>query len=412
MLTLRARWVLPVAGPPLDEGWVAVEDGRIAAVGHERRSGSGDGAAADVDLGRSVLLPGLVNAHTHLELSYLAGAVPPAARFTDWIRQVMALRREQRDPGAAAILEPMRADIARLRRLGTALVGDVSNTLVSVPALADAAQPAAVFFEQVRFRSAGAETVVAAATERVAALPASGEVRVSLAPHAPYSVSPRLFQSIRRELDRDPFARTSVHLAESTEEMELLERGSGPWRSLLEELGAWDESWVPPRCGPVEYLDRMRVLDERVLVVHGVQLSRADLERLVARRTTLVTCPRSNAHVGVGSPPIEAFYRSGVAVAIGTDSRASAPDLSVWNELAEVRRHASEVPAARLIESATRIGAECLGFGAELGTIEPGKRAALVAVSVPPGVETAVAVEEYLVGGIDPDTVRWAGDID
>jgi cytosine/adenosine deaminase-related metal-dependent hydrolase len=366
----------------------------------------------DVDFGRAVLLPGLVNAHTHLELSYLAGAVAPAARFTDWIRQLMALRRMQPEPAAPAILGPMRDDIAQLRRDGTAIVGDVSNTLVSVPALAEAGQPAAVFFEQVRFRAVDAEAALSAAAGRLAGLTAPPDVRVALAPHAPYSVSPRLFQLLRHELDRDPFARTSVHVAESREEATLLERGTGAWRDLLEELRAWDPEWTPPGCSPVEYLDRMRVLGERVLAVHCVQASFADLGRIAGRRATIVTCPRSNRHVGVGSPPITEFYASGAAVAIGTDSRASAPDLSIWPELAEMRRLAPGVPASRLLESATRVGAECLGFGADFGTIEAGKRAALVAVSVPPGVETASEVEEYLVSGVETDAVRWAGDVD
>jgi cytosine/adenosine deaminase-related metal-dependent hydrolase len=407
MLTLHARWVLPMAGPALDNGWVAVAGDRIAAVGHERPHGAR--AAGDVDLGRSVLLPGLVNAHTHLELSYLAGAVAPAARFTDWIRQLMALRRNQPEPAAEAILGPMRAAIAQLRRDGTALVGDVSNTLVSVAALGKAGQPAAVFFEQVRFRAAEAEAAMAAADARLAAVATPPGVRVSLAAHAPYSVSPKLFQLIRQELERDLVARTSVHVAESREEVALVERGTGPWRDLLEEIGAWDPEWTPPGCGPIEYLDRMRVIGERTLAVHCVQATRADLERIAARRATIVTCPRSNRHVGAGEPPVEAFYASGAAVAIGTDSLASAPDLSIWPELAEMRRLAPGVPAARLLDSATRVGAECLGFGSDFGTIEPGKQAALVAVTVPPGIETAAEVEEYLVSGIDAAAIRWVG---
>jgi len=98
-------------------------------------------------------------------------------------------------------------------------------------------------------------------------------------------------------------------------------------------------------------------------------------------------------------------------VAVGTDSLASAADLSVWPELAVMRRLAPDVPAARLLESATRVGAEALGFGAELGTIEPGKRAALVAVSIPSSIYDGPAVEEHLVSGIDPADVRWAGGV-
>ena len=393
MLTLRARWVLPIAGPPLDEGWVAVADGRVAAVGRERRRSVRPGAA-DVDLGRVALLPGLVNAHTHLELSYLAGAVPPAGRFTDWIRQVMALRREQPDPAAPAIIDPMRGAISALTRQGTALVGDVSNTLVSVPALGDAGQHATVFHELIRLRAADAESVCAAARDRIAALAIPPHVRVSLAPHAPYrslrgSSRPSAGSATgtcaraRRCTSRSPPRKT-----------ELLEQGTGPWRRLLGNLGAWDDEWTAPGCGAVEYMERMGLLDDRLLAVHAVQCSPRDLGRLAARRATVVTCPRSNRHVGVGMPPLPRSMRRGSPSPSAPIVSRAQPDLSVWPELAELRRLAPEVPAGRLLESATRTGAEALGFGSEFGTIEPGKRAALVAVSIPPAAGGAAEVEE------------------
>jgi aminodeoxyfutalosine deaminase len=119
-----------------------------------------------------------------------------------------------------------------------------------------------------------------------------------------------------------------------------------------------------------------------------------------------VTCPRSNRHVGVGDPPVQSFFETGVRLAIGTDSLASAPDLGIFPELAALRRLAPTVPASRLLESATRIGAEALGFATEYGTIEPGRRADLLAIHVPAGVSD---VEEYLVGGIDPGAIQWVG---
>jgi cytosine/adenosine deaminase-related metal-dependent hydrolase len=142
-----------------------------------------------------------------------------------------------------------------------------------------------------------------------------------------------------------------------------------------------------------------------MLAVHGVQVDRADLGRLARAGATLVTCPRSNRHVGVGDPPIARFYESAVPVAIGTDSLASAPDLGVFGELAAMRALAPDVPARRLLESATLIGARALGCGARLGSLDAGKEAALIAVEVPHGVDD---VAEYLVSGIQPAQVRWA----
>lgn len=402
MVTVRARWVLPVSGPPLLDGWVAIDGGRIAAVGQERRREKRD--AADIDLGHVALMPGLVNAHTHLELSYLAGRVPASSRFTDWVRTLMGMRRQCPDPCDPRILAAAIHAIEASWQSGVAIVGDVSNTLVTVPLLNERPLAAAVFLELLRLRGADAPQVMREAADRLARAEPAAHVRISLAPHAPYSVSPQLFQSIRRALDAEPFARTSVHLGESPEEVTLLERGDGPWRDLLVKIGAWDDEWVAPQCGPVEYLDRMRWLGPRTLVVHGVQLTGADLARLASRGVTLVTCPRSNRHVGVGDPPIARFYASGVPVAVGTDSLASVPDLNLFSELAVMRQLAPDVPAASLIESATTVGARALGFEATHGSLEPGKDATLLAVRLHPRV---IDVEEHLVSGIDPADVSW-----
>jgi cytosine/adenosine deaminase-related metal-dependent hydrolase len=186
--------------------------------------------------------------------------------------------------------------------------------------------------------------------------------------------------------------------------MEFIATGRGPWRRLLEEIGAWDPKWVPPGGSPVQFLDEAGFLGPNVLAVHGVQMTLDDLGRLKARGATIVTCPRSNGHTGAGAPPIEDFYDAGVHVAIGTDSLASAPDLSVFAELATMRALAPSVSARDLLDSATRQGARALGFDADYGTIEPGKRARLIAVTVPPDVDD---VEEYLVGGVEPSQIRW-----
>jgi cytosine/adenosine deaminase-related metal-dependent hydrolase len=355
-----------------------------------------------IDLGRVALLPSLVNVHTHLELSYLRGAVAPAARFIDWIRPLMAARRDYPDPHDPRILSAAKAAIAEARAAGTGIVGEVTNTLVSAPLLREAGMPAHLFYELLGFSAPDPEGRVSAARAQLDESTAS-PLRGSLAPHAPYSVSPALFRAIRADLDRHEDVST-VHLGESGEEVEFVKRGTGPWKTLLEELGAWSADWKPPATSPVEYLEDIGFLDGRVLAVHGVQFSGEDLTRLRALNVTVASCPRSNQYVGVGSPPIEAFYAMDVAVAFGTDSLASVADLNLFAELAEARRLAPRVAAPALLESATLIGARALGFAEDYGTIEVGKRASIIAVRVPEAVED---VEEYLVGGIPPDLVAW-----
>jgi len=396
----HAAWVVPIADRPARDAWVTVDRGRIVAISKRRPS---DGAS-EIELGDAAILPGLVNAHTHLELSYLRDEVPPASEFVTWIRGVMAARRQRPDARAPEILDAVNRGIAEAAASGTAIVGDISNTLVTFDPLTRSPLAGVVFYELIRFNVADPKGFVDAASREVEALVASDRVRASLAAHAPYSVAPLVFRAIREAIDRDPFAPCSVHLSESAEEIEFIRNGGGPWRQLLEELGVWDPDWVPPGGSPVQFLDDSGFLDNRVLVVHGVQMTREDLDRLAARHSTLVTCPRSNGHTGAGAPPITDFYESGVPIAIGTDSLASCPDLNVFAELATMRALAPDVPAARLLESATLTGARALGFDAEYGTIEPGKRSRLIAVTLPDAIDD---VEEYLVGGIQPDQIRW-----
>jgi cytosine/adenosine deaminase-related metal-dependent hydrolase len=382
-----------------------VSDGRVVSVGEGRAPGP------ETDLGDVALLPGLVNAHTHLELSWMDGLVPPAASMDAWIRTLLDVRRAGPENEDGAIAAMTRA-INQMRATGTVLIGDISNTLASVPVLAAEACDAVVFHEILGFNAADPAGMVREAWKRanelVADLPAASanQLRaISVVGHAPYSTSPALFAEIAAR-HHGP-APLSVHVAESLEEIEFLRRGRGPIRAMLQTLGVWDGAWDAPRCGPIEYLKRVGYLQAGTLLVHCVHLTAAELDDVRDADAVIVTCPRSNVWVGGGVPPISRFYGAGVPVAIGTDSLASTGTLNMFDELAALRRLAPEVDAARLIESATRIGAEALGFGQHYGTISKGRRATLATVSLPPGIGArGEDVEEYLVSGVSAGAIR------
>ena len=385
--------------PPIRNGWVSVENDLVHAWGGPSASGEAS-TWLDVDLGQSAILPGLVNAHTHLELSSYSGVIPPSTSMPTWARELMQ-RVQPSDPNATqARIHAVR----EIHRSGTALVGDITNTLDSLATFDTSAVEAVVFHEFLGFDVSkdDASKIVSSLT-RLSAELLDRRVQVRAAAHAPYSVSAELF----RALGTVPGPR-SVHLAESREEVEFLLTGGGPWREILDERGRWNGTWKPPGVGPVAFLESVGWLREDTIAVHGVHLTDAEVDRLVRNRTTVVVCPRSNQWTGAGIPPVAKFYARGLRVAIGTDSLASAPDLNLFAELAEVRRLAPDVPAARLLESATLLGAQALGRGKTHGAIESGRPAALIAVALPSDLSD---VEEYLVSGVEPRQIKWLEDL-
>jgi cytosine/adenosine deaminase-related metal-dependent hydrolase len=394
---VRARWILPIDQPPLEDGWIQFDAERIQALGRGRPPAQAE------DFGEATILPGLVNAHTHLELSWMAGRVPPAASMVEWIRGL--LRQRTAGPpggGANAIREAERA-LIHARATGTVLVGDISNGLMSPALMVSHGLAGTVFHELLGFSVRDPRASVRRAWGRLDDIGEHAGVRYSVVAHAPYSVAPALFSAIAHAQRESPL---SVHLAESAEELEFLQTGRGPFRDLLEETGGWDSAWAPPGQDPVSYVEALGYLTPGCLVVHGVHLTPAALERLRERQAVIVTCPRSNEWVGAGMPPVSQFYASGMPVAIGTDSLASVGSLNLFDEMAALRRIAPEVSAGSLLESATRTGAEALGHGDRYGSIAPGKRPALLAVRVPAGLTD---VEEYLVGGIPSHDIHWVG---
>ena len=345
MKSFQAAWVCSIERPPIKHGIVDVDGERIAGI---REPGAGSRAAKD--LGNVAILPGLVNAHTHLELSWLRGRVPPANSFTDWVTGLFATRGRPDSAMTAAMIAAIREAIREVQQAGTVAVGDITNSLAAVEPMMQAGLDGVVFHELLGFKERDG-ALIASSREMRAAAAARG-ARVSLAPHAPYSTSVELFKAIREAVTGSDCPIMSVHLGESAEEVQLLEKGSGAWRGMLQAIGAWRDDWEIPGCGPVQFLERHGVIDARTLVVHGVQFDEVALERLRALGATLVTCPRSNRWVGVGYPPIERFYASGVAVAVGTDSLASVEDLNLFAELKMMRELAPSVPAGELLASA------------------------------------------------------------
>jgi len=379
-----ASHLFPVASAPVVDGAVAVESGRIVDAGPRDGILARHGPGSRVlDLGPAALIPGLVNAHTHLELSWLGADPPRGKSYVEWLRDLLD-RRDSASEGD--VRDAAARAVEHIHARGTVAVADVANGDGTAVLLARSGLHAVVFLELLGFRSSLADQLVERAAERLENLAADPEIRragdrlrVELTPHAPHTTSAPLLRALagRAVASGRPL---SLHVAESEAETALLGDGSGPFPALYRERDFWDERWRPPGQSPVEYLDRLGVLSDRTLAVHAVQLGQRDQSILQARRSTVVTCPRSNRRLGVGLAPVPTLLAKGIPVALGTDSLASAPDLDMLKEMAALREEHPSLRPAAVLRMATLNGAQALGFGDRLGSIEPGKLAELVVV--------------------------------
>jgi len=419
----RAEWIVPVDAPPLRDGALVVEGGTIVDVGpySEIVARRGEaiaarrGEAGFRDLGAVALLPALVNAHTHLELSWMAASPPPRGDFARWMRAMI----DRRTPSAEDVSAAVERAIGAIVASGTAALGDVGNTTAALDPLGRSALAGGFFLEVIGWGARGDACLLEAArtlesvdagpdaASRATRAQAPASLSVSIVPHGPHSVSPHVLERVaaRARERRDV---VSVHLAESRAEDDLLRRGEGPVRRLLEEIGALPAAWEPPRLSPAQVLDRAGLLGPRTLAGHGVHLDREDARLLRGRGATVVLCPRSNAWTGAGAAPVTMLLDESVPLALGTDSLASNEDLDLFAELAALRALAPGAPPEALVRAATLGGAEALGLSVRLGSLSAGKDARLVAVKLREGGHRTAGAPDAAPGPLVDDAEPYA----
>lgn len=358
--TIAARWVFPVAGSPIPNGSITVRGRHILSV---NQSGT---FPPDTDLGNVALIPGLVNAHTHLDLSGMSGKVPPSDDFVGWLFGVIGHRR-------SASPEQTHQDIAtgldQALSFGTTLVGDIAGSGESWEHLCSAPVWSVVFRELLGLPEERAEAAVQNGKAWLTAHHPSETTQPGISPHAPYSVRRSVFQ--KASGFGVPIA---VHLAESLAEKELLASHTGSFADFLKKVGVWDPAGLVRDWA--EIID-MPYGGNPVLFAHGNYLTP---EIAIPDNATVVYCPRTHAAFGHADHPVINLLSRGVRVAIGTDSLASNPDLDVLAEIRFLHVKCPAIPGDVLLRMATINGAEALGRGTETGTLEAGKSADMVAI--------------------------------
>jgi 5-methylthioadenosine/S-adenosylhomocysteine deaminase len=364
---LAARWVLPIAGPPVECGAVLLgPDGRVEAVGPDAAVPRPPDVPGE-DFAGGILLPGLVNTHTHLELTGF-DLGPPEPDFGDWIGRVRAIKETR---SAEEFLAAARLGLADCYATGVTTVADTGDSGSVIRAMAEAGASGTAYQEVFGPHPAQMAESLAGLRARAEALGrfAGGRVRLGLSPHAPHTVSGPLYAAVAEWAVGDGLP-LAVHLAESRAESELLESGSGRFAE------AWRRREIPipggPGRSPVQWLDQYGVLGERTLCIHVVQAGSADLRRLAHRGCAVAHCPLSNAAHGHGTAPLAGFLRHGLRVGLGTDSVLSVSRLDLLAE-ARAARALAGLDAGSALALCTLGGAAALGLDGEIGSLEVGK---------------------------------------
>jgi len=326
-------------------------------------------------LQNAVLLPGLVNTHTHLELPPLLNAIRAKA-FPDW---VVSLIKAKKALTSKDYERATKNNIETLIRTGTTTVGEICTHGISPAYLKQSGLRVLVFHEIISMGTGfmGHEAEISKRVRN------SRLIRNGLSPHTPYTVSETVLHQIKKSAEKHK-SKLCMHVAESKDEIELLQHKKSGLEKLY-QLVNWDLALAPTGPSSFEYLNTIGILSQNLLAVHAVQATDSDIRLIKKSKTPVAHCPRSNKETGVGRMQLKKFLDAGIAVGLGTDSLASAPSLSMWDEMRyALQIHRKDgVTAEDIFRLATIGGAKALGLDKEIGALEPGKTADIIAVPLP-----------------------------
>lgn len=381
-MILRARLVLTISQPPIEDGAVRISTNRIERVGPWKDLKRGTAEDEVVDFGESILLPGLINAHCHLDYTDMAGRIPPQKSFTDWIKLMLAAKSEW---NYSEFAESWLHGADMLLRSGTTTVVDFETVPELLPDVWSATPLRMIsLLEMTSVRSRrDPRDILRDNVEHIATLP-GGRCRPGLAPHAPYSTAPALVRLAAETAHRRHWP-VSIHVAESVEEFDMYVDGRGAMFNWLRRNGR-DMS----DCGqssPVKQLAHHRVLGENCVAVHVNYLARGDAKLLGKTKTSVVHCPRSHVYFRHQKFPYDTLTRAKVNICLGTDSlatvykiRREAVKLSMFDEMRAFATAHPKVSPEKILEMATVNGARALGMSGQAGEISQKALADLIVI--------------------------------
>lgn len=374
-VTLKARFIVPSPGEVIEGGEVVVQGDKIRDVGTSRQAGG-----VEVDLGDAVIIPGLINAHTHLELTDLEGKIPPPDDFTQWLGKMVAFRMDDRNRDLSHAVE---RGVQMSLEAGTTTVADISATDDSFRMLPGFPIRNRVFKELMTLDSNAVASILEDAIRVLSEFPRDGIGNVGLSPHAPYTACEKLYRGSTMFSQGQDMLLTT-HISETEEELEFLGEGKGSLFTTLKAYGFLGD-WKPPGLSPIAYLKKIGVLSSPWLLVHCNYPVDDEIQILRESGSSVVYCPGSHRYFGHRPHPFPRLLKEGVNVALGTDSLASTRSLSILDEMRFVVANYEGVSPGEALEMATVRGARALRLADRVGRLSPGMEADLAAIELPGG---------------------------
>lgn len=403
-MIIKARYVVPVDRPAIEDGAVVIERGRISAVGSAREL-PGRPAA---DFGDAVVCPGFVNAHTHLDLSMFAGRIAPGPDFIAWLRHLMAIiTAEPATP--KRVHQAVRAGVARSLESGVTMVGDITRTPQRAREVLSASPLRGVSFGEITAIGTRRQLLSGRLDAALVEDWRSERMKIGISPHAPYTLEPAGMLACAQRADKCN-APLCIHLVETADEERFTRECEGPLADYLRGLGVWDELIPTSGCGPVALAERTGLLGKRTMIAHANYVTDADINRIAAGSASVAYCPRTHRAFEHAPHRFRDMLAAGINVCVGTDSLASNPSLSILDELRFLRHEHTDLTADEIMALGTLRGARGLGFADVAGSLTTGKMADLAVIPLDTSTP-ATGWDSIFESGQPPIAVYLSGEL-
>ncbi|HHT9112273.1 MAG: amidohydrolase family protein [Planctomycetes bacterium] len=378
MIIVKAKYLITNPDNYIENGAVAIKGTKIHHVGTFEEIKALTSVDKIIDLGNAVILPGLINIHTHLDLTNLHNRIKPTSNFTHWVFQILGARIRWKEEDYISSIEK---GINLCVESGTTTVADIANTGYSFSVLKKSPLRKVVYKEVIDLNPDHANDVFKRTQTELSSIIPDDLLSIGLSPHAPYSVSRGLYQAIA-QFARETGTPVCTHIAETQDEIEFLTKGTESFPTFLRQIRAMPDNWQPPGLTPIHYLNKTGILKNHPLLIHCNYVTDEEISLIKSSGASVAFCPRSHHFFGHANHPVQRLLDARINVGLGTDSLASNDTLSILDEMKFLSLRHSISPKT-LLTMATINGAKALGLESKTGQIKEGLQADLCGVGLP-----------------------------